>query len=217
METNNQGETPTPKEQSVMDTPETPVSPNASRDELVAENTQLKARIKELNNESRDHRLARKTAEQRVVELQQQVEGYTALGTPDELQTRLTTAESRAAQADELERLQQINQAATVAGYNAEVLAELATLKRFGIKLVDGEGGKAAVATFTEGDVEKEKPLAEYVEGTLSAYLPALRPEVPAVRGTVFVKQVNGDQQPVALTMEQLKERKMATSSYPTF
>lgn len=117
---------------------------------------------------------------------------FNELGTPDEIQQRINDSEAAVNERNELKAEKVISRAASIAGYKSDVLADLAKSKGFQIE-VEGEGDAAkVVARYKDGEKDVSKPLSEYVESSLAAYLPSLqvesatpaKPVVPFPRGS---------------------------------
>jgi hypothetical protein len=112
---------------------------------------------------------------------------FNELGTPEELKTIKATGEAAIAERDELRAQATIAKAAELTGYKTKVLSDLAKSKGFTIE-VEGDGEAAKVtARYKDGDKDKAVPLNEYVETSLSDYLPSLQADTPPTANTASV------------------------------
>lgn len=175
-----------------------PTSQNATLAELHEEIASLKARVKELNGESKQHRLTGKQATDQVAALTAELEAWKALGeTPGKVRESIEKGAQAISRAEQYQREKAATDAAATLGYKADVLSDLAASKGFAIEMreVEQEGKKAQqpFAVIGEGESAQAKPLREHVEGELSAYIPALVASgQPQLQRPVWLPQPSG-------------------------
>lgn len=100
---------------------------------------------------------------------------FSELGAPEDVKKQIQLAESAIAERDGLKGEKVTNQAAALLGYKPDVLADLAKSKGFRVE-IEGEGEAAkVVARYKDGEADAVKPMSEYAESLLAAYLPSLR------------------------------------------
>jgi hypothetical protein len=98
--------------------------------------------------------------------------GYKALGTPDELSALKTEHGTLKEDSDKRKRDDSLVEAAGVLGYNPDAFKLLRDLPDFEVR---GEGDKrTVVAKVKDGDKVIEKPAKEFIESGYAASMPAL-------------------------------------------
>jgi len=100
-------------------------------------------------------------------------EAYKALGTPDELKTKIANGETAASEAANLKRDTVLRDAAGAVGYNLPVLRDRVGTLSVQMREIEVDGQKTPTAFITDS-AGKEFPLSEYAEKEWSVYLPAL-------------------------------------------
>lgn len=169
--------------------------------QLYSDNYQLREDKRKLKEQLADAEKA-KPAEGSVVLSKADAErwkAYQELGKPDDLKATVTERDTLKGEVAKAIRTETIRSVAEVAGYNADVLGELAKeTQTFAVKeiTVDGKTIKQAYIVVEADGKQVEKPLAEFAEANWKSFLPALQPTVtPEKRqrqGTPYVPQKQG-------------------------
>lgn len=152
-----------------------------------------------LYDENHGHREAKRKLEQQVADLTGKVpaEGavvlvgddakawasYKALGAPDALTTALADKDRLAGEVGKMQRDRLFGDVATAAGYDKDVLMQIAPDLKYVVEEVERNGKKAPAAFVLEGERgETKTPIADYMKKHHEKYLPVLQltPSTPS-------------------------------------
>lgn len=152
-------------------TPTTPAASVINQDtaarinELESNLASANARIRELNAESKKHRLAAESATGLADTERAELEAYRAYGKPEELKTRLDAGESAITERDTMKREATVREACELAGIDYKDFSTRKGVDDWGFEFKeeakDGKTVKVPYATFKNGDKDESKPLAE--------------------------------------------------------
>lgn len=192
-------------------------------DEREAENKQLRDQRRDLRSQVKD--LETKVPEEGSVLLSADeasaFEAYKLLGKPEDVKSSLDEANT-------VRRKAEVAKVAKVAGFNADVLSDLAPETAvLSVKTTtDGDGEPTSNAFIKVDEKGDEVPLTQFAEDNWKLYLPSLRQEGSNTssnqqnlnNGTRYVRQSPPARPPAPkeLTPEELVEQKAKSAAYHT-